>query len=78
MGLLILLLQIYQWVLFAYVILSWIPIDRQHPVVRVIEMLTEPVLKPIRKVLPSSSMGIDFSPLVVFGIIYLVLSVLGY
>jgi YggT family protein len=52
----------YSLVVLASVILSWIRLDPENPIVRVVEALTEPVLAPIRKVLPDFG-GIDFSPM---------------
>ena len=56
-------IRLYSFVVIAAVLLSWIPIDPRNPLVRVVNALTEPVLRPIRAVLPSA-MGLDFSPLV--------------
>lgn len=66
---LIYFLQLYNFVLLIRVLMSWIPLDRSNPtidgIVRFIYDITEPVLAPVRGVLPQG-MGIDFSPLVVF------------
>ena len=52
--------------IFARIILSWIPnVDFYHPVVRFLYSVTEPVLQPFRRLLPSMG-GIDFSPILVF------------
>jgi YggT family protein len=56
-------IELYTYVVLASVILSWIRIDPGNPFARVVNALTEPVLKPIRAVLPTA-MGLDFSPLV--------------
>ncbi|MCD6520917.1 MAG: YggT family protein [Anaerolineae bacterium] len=45
------------------VFLTWIPISRDNPVVSFIYEITEPILGPIRRVLPPVG-GLDFSPLV--------------
>lgn len=55
--------NVYAMILLARVIASWLPIDPDNTVVRLLDQLTEPVLAPIRSVLPSFG-GIDFSPLV--------------
>ena len=61
--------QIYIWILIAQVVMSWLVsfkiVDARQPIVRQIGMvlwrLTEPVLGPIRRILPSVG-GIDLSP----------------
>ena len=55
--------QIYTWLLIASVLISWILPDPSHPVVRVLSRVTEPILSPIRNLLPT--MGrMDFSPFI--------------
>ncbi|MDI6870074.1 MAG: YggT family protein [Bacillota bacterium] len=50
--------------LFLRVILSWLPVlDRRHPLMRLLDDLTEPILAPIRRLLPLVG-PFDFSPLV--------------
>jgi len=61
--LLVRLLDIYTFVILAGVILSWTGLPYDNPLVRVTRALTEPVLRPIRRVLPVVG-GIDFSPMV--------------
>ena len=73
------LLQIYVYILFARVILSWFPISPDSPfaaVYRFLYAITEPVLGPIRRVMPGigfGGMGLDLSPIIVFFLIQLVL-----
>lgn len=61
--LLLLILDIYALVVFAAVILSWFNLSPDNPLVRVVNALTEPVLSPIRRVMPDLG-GIDLSPMV--------------
>lgn len=59
-------LQVYQFILLARVLMSWIPnLDLSNPIARFLYQATEPVLAPIRNALPAMG-GIDLSPLVVF------------
>lgn len=59
-------LQIYQLILLARVLMTWIPnLDHNNPIARFLYQTTEPVLAPIRSALPPMG-GIDLSPLVVF------------
>lgn len=56
-----LLLEVYSWVVLISVLSSWIPSD--NVVFRVANQMTEPVLEPIRKVIPPAG-GFDLSPLI--------------
>ena len=49
---------------FARVIISWMGRGSAHPLVLLVYRLTEPVLAPVRSVLPSFG-GLDFSPVLV-------------
>ncbi|HAR61962.1 MAG: YggT family protein [Candidatus Margulisiibacteriota bacterium] len=64
--------QALYYLLIARVILSWIPHNPSHPIVQLLYTLTDPILEPFRKLLPSSSMGIDFSPIIAFIVLGLV------
>ncbi len=60
------LLLFVELLLLARVLLSWFPnVDRNNPIIRFVFDLTEPILRPVRSVLPQTGM-FDFSPLVVF------------
>jgi YggT family protein len=61
---LLLLIDLYSLILFASVILSWINLPPDNPVVRIVQQLTEPVLSRVRAVLPSMG-GLDLSPMLV-------------
>jgi YggT family protein len=64
-------IDIYFWIILAMVVLSWLAafnvVNRSNPYVRQIgyalDRLTEPLLRPIRRVLPDLG-GIDISPIV--------------
>jgi len=62
-------LTLYMWIIIARAVLSWVSPDPYNPIVRVIYNITEPVLAQIRRRLPVSFSGIDFSPIIVFLII---------
>ena len=67
-----LLLSILTWVIIASVIVSWLVgfnvLNAQQPFARAIvltlERITEPLYRPVRKLLPDFG-GLDFSPIVV-------------
>lgn len=71
--LLLILLQLYSYVLLARALISWIPnLDPYHPAVQFLHSITEPVLEPIRKLVPPLGGMIDISIIVAFfGIIVL-------
>lgn len=60
------ILQVLIFLIFIRAIMSWIPnLDPQHPIVHFLDILTEPFVQPVRRLLPST-MGMDFSPLITF------------
>jgi YggT family protein len=59
------LFKIYEMIILARVIISWTNADTGNAFVRLIYRLTEPVLEPVRRILPMERMGLDFSPLIV-------------
>ena len=64
------LIDLYSLVVLVAVILSWVPLDRRNPLLTITHGLTEPVLAPIRNVLPPMG-GMDFSPLVLLIVLQL-------
>ncbi len=58
------LVNLYTLVILARVLMSWVNIDPYSPLARVIFDLTEPVLAPVRNLLPPAG-GFDFSPIIV-------------
>jgi YggT family protein len=58
------LLQIYTWVIVVRALISWVNPDPYNPIVRALVQVTEPVLRPLRRLVPPGKMGgIDLSPL---------------
>ena len=64
-------ITVYFWIILAMVIMSWLIafgiVNRSNPYVRhvgyALERLTEPLLRPIRRVMPDLG-GIDVSPVI--------------
>ena len=78
-------LEVYLWgVLFPVAVLSWFPVSPGSPlasVKQVLYRLSEPVLGPVRRLLPplrAGGMGIDLSFLVVFLGIQLIVIPVAY
>lgn len=58
------LLKYLYWAVIARVVLSWIAPDPRQPFTAIVADITEPLMAPVRNVLPSMG-GLDFSPIVV-------------
>ena len=57
------IIDLYTYVVLASVLVSWLQLPPSHPIIRFLDTMVEPVLKPIRQVLPATG-GLDFSPMV--------------
>ena len=55
------ILDLFVW---ARVILSWVPHNQYNEITRIVYNVTEPLLRPLRDLIPVSSMGIDISPFI--------------
>jgi YggT family protein len=62
-------LTIYSFIIIIGAVLSWVNPDPYNPIVRFIYGITEPLLRPIRKLL-KLRLPIDLSPLILLLIIY--------
>lgn len=58
------LLKYLYWAVIARVVLSWIAPDPRQPFTAIVADITEPLMAPVRNVLPSMG-GLDFSPIIV-------------
>ena len=63
------ILGIYKWILLIVVLLSWVSPDPYNPIVRFLHTITEPVLRPIRRMIGFTFGPLDISPIIVFLII---------
>ncbi len=61
--LVLVLTQLYAIVILARVLMSWVQIDPYSPLARTLYNLTEPVLAPLRNLMPPAG-GFDFSPII--------------
>ena len=75
--LLMTLLMTYFFLIIVAVILSWVGQGLRHPFIPLVFQLTEPVLRPIRKVIPPIA-GIDLSPLFALIAIRFLVLLLGW
>lgn len=63
-------LDIYMWVIIIRALISWVNPDPYNPIVQFLQRITEPVLRPLRKLVPTYRLGIDLSPIIAILIIY--------
>ena len=57
------LFEIYWWILIIRVLLSWVNPDPFNPIVQFLMRATDPVLEPLRRLIPPLGM-FDLSPIV--------------
>ena len=61
-----LVLMLYLWVIIIRAVLSWVNVPSLYPVALVLYRLTEPVLRPFRRLVPPRRLGgLDVSPIIV-------------
>lgn len=59
-------LNIYLWIVILRAVLSWVYVPSLYQAARVLYRLTEPVMRPVRRLVPPSKAGgLDVSPLIV-------------
>ena len=75
--LLMAILWLYFFLILAVVILSWVGGRVRHPIVPLMYQLTEPVLRPFRKIIPPIA-GMDLTPLFAIIVIRFLILLLGY
>ena len=73
------LLQVLMWIIIAQAVLSWLVVfnvinthsDFVRSLLHALDRMTAPLYRPIRKIMPDFG-GIDFSPIVVLLLIYMI------
>ena len=63
-------------VIIARVILSWVKLSPSNPIAIIIYGISEPMLKPVRRLLPNTG-GLDFSPIVAIILIMVIQRILN-
>jgi YggT family protein len=63
------LLTLYMWLIIIRALISWVNPDPYNPIVQILYRVTDPVLNPLRRLMPMWRMGIDLSPILAILII---------
>jgi YggT family protein len=62
-------LSLYMWIIIFRAVISWVNPDPYNQIVIFLYRITEPVLRPIRRIIPRHNLPIDFAPLIVLLVI---------
>lgn len=54
---------LYIWAIIARALISWLPLDQYNPIVVFLDRITDPLLAPLRRVVPLIGM-MDITPIV--------------
>ncbi|AAO91573.2 YggT family protein [Coxiella burnetii] len=64
-------LNLYFYAIILRVVMSWIASLQHNPIAEIIFLITEPLMRPIRRLIPSIA-GFDFSPIVLLILLQLI------
>lgn len=57
--------------IFARSLLTWFPIDRAGPIFQALDSITDPILVPLRKIIPLVGM-VDLAPMIAVFVLYFI------
>jgi len=58
------LITVLTWIIIIRALISWVNPDPYNVIVQILHRVTEPILAPLRKIIPVHNMGIDISPII--------------
>ena len=58
------LITILTWIIIIRALLSWVNPDPYNMIVQILYKITEPILAPLRRIIPIHNIGIDISPII--------------
>ena len=73
-GIIDVLLNCYFFAILILVVLSWVAPGSYHPGAQLLQQITEPVMRPVRNLIPSAG-GLDFSPMIVMLVLVILRSI---
>lgn len=67
------ILSVIKWLVIIAAVISWVSPDPRNPIVQFLYRATEPILRPLRRLLPPGRTGgIDLSPIIVILLIFFI------
>jgi YggT family protein len=70
-----LLFTVFIFAIIARALVSWLPIDPYHPVIRFLDQITEPILAPLRQFIPPIGGAMDITPIIALIILQILQSI---
>lgn len=67
----VILLTLLTWAIIIRAILSWFPISPDNPIIVILNYITEPIIAPLRRIVPRIGM-IDLTPFVAVVILLII------
>ncbi len=58
------LISILTWLIIIRALISWVNPDPRNIIVQILYKITEPILAPLRRIIPLYNIGIDVSPII--------------
>ena len=58
------LINILTWLIIIRALISWVNPDPRNIIVQILYKITEPILAPLRRIIPLYNIGIDISPII--------------
>ena len=68
--------QVYEFLVLVRVLLTWVHISPYHPAIQLLYRITDPILNPIRRLVPPVGGTLDLSPVVALILLEIVQRVL--
>ena len=75
-GLVSFVFRAYSILILIRVLLTWVSISPYHPAVRILHQITDPVILPLRRLIPPIGGTVDVSPIAALIILQIVHSIL--
>jgi YggT family protein len=69
-------IRVYMVLILIRVVVSWVRPNPNNPFVQVIYNLTEPILSPLRRIVPPIGGTIDISPIILFILFYVIIGLI--